>query len=286
MKDGQESNATPNAATEITTDATAVAPEPSKLRLFLESIGISWDAAYAIFIGVCAIVCVGLVAMAVRWHKSARLGREEEASRLFLQANSSGAMNEVLSKYGASKIKPVAMLRLAQYQQAEGSLALAKDTYDQFLREFPTHPMISTAELGKIACTESAGSMNDAIVAYDDFIARRPEDSLVSEAVFGKARCMERLGRLDEARQIYEDFIAAHSKSVWKSRAEQALEQIKKEIKRASEEPVQLAPTMSPMVSMPSLAPDQQDLSQVIVSPGPVTMPQQTEVQPAPQDKK
>ena len=233
MKEGQEANVGQKAAPQSKSET----PSLPKVRLFLESLGISWEAATLILISLGVLACAGLVTVAIGWHRSARENSEQQASRLLLQANSSAGVNELLTKYPSCKIKPVALLRLAQFQQADGNYTLAQDTYGQFLKEYPNHPLQSTAELGKTICVESAGNADQAIRDYDEFMARRPNDVLCSEAIFGKARCMERLGRLDEARQVYEDFLASHPESVWKTRAEQALELITKEIKRAAAGP-------------------------------------------------
>jgi len=238
MKEGQEANVSQNGRqtpAAVEPAAEGASPVLPKIRLFLESVGISWEIATRILIGLCLLACVGLAAAAIGWNRSARAAKEQEASRLLLQATSSARISELLGKYGTLKIKPVALLRLAQFQQAEGNYVLAQDTYGQFLKEFPTHSLLSTAELGKTICIESAGNVDEAVRGYEEFLARRPDDLLAGEAIFGKARCFERLGRIDDARQTYENFLVDNTNSVWKSRAEQALEVVTKEIKRASE---------------------------------------------------
>ena len=110
---------------------------------------------------------------------------------------------------------------------------LATSTYDQFIKQYPGHEFISTAELGKIVCMESQGIADKALKAYGEFAAKHTNDVLYAESIFGQARCMEELGQLEKAKQVYEEFIAAHTDSVWKAHAEMAMESVDTRMRRS-----------------------------------------------------
>ena len=92
--------------------------------------------------------------------------------------------------------------------------------------------LVEVAEIGRIQCEEAGDGPEAALKSFTAFLSKRPDSFLASEAMFGRARCLEQLGRMEEARQIYAEFGTKYTNSVWKSRAEMAMQAVDSEIKR------------------------------------------------------
>ncbi|MBP7830006.1 MAG: tetratricopeptide repeat protein [Kiritimatiellae bacterium] len=173
-----------------------------------------------------------------------------KAAQLLARAGSVEQLQQVVSQYPSTPSAPLAMLTLAARQFDGGQIELAQYSYAQFEQKFPKHPMKTAAELGRAQCLEAMGSLEQAEQAYDAFVAAHPDDYLAPLAKLGKARALAQGNRLEDARAAYEDFIAAHPESGWLPMAENALEQVNRQIRAGPA----AAPAAAPAVTIPDLS--------------------------------
>ena len=128
------------------------------------------------------------------------------------------------------------MMKQAQVQYSERNYDLAANTYERFIKMYPTHELAIAAELGGIFCNEARQTKEDlesALQGFTSFTTKYPDSFLCNEATFGRARRLEQLSRFEEARQIYEDFKVAHpSDNVWQERADANLKIVESELRR------------------------------------------------------
>jgi predicted negative regulator of RcsB-dependent stress response len=154
-----------------------------------------------------------------------------KAGQLLARAGTIEQLQQVVSQYPSTPSAPLAMLTLAARQYDAGQFEMAQYTYTQFEQKYPKHPMKTAAELGRAQCLEAAGNLDQAQQAFEAFVAARPDDYLAALARLGKARVLAQANRLEEARTAYEDFIAANPESGWIPMAENALEQVNRQIR-------------------------------------------------------
>ncbi|HOW96795.1 MAG TPA: tetratricopeptide repeat protein [Kiritimatiellia bacterium] len=235
-----------------------------------------------------ALIGLGLAAaflLGFGAYRSYRQNNVVKAAQLLARAGSVEQLQQVVSQYPSTPAAPMAMLTLAARQFDGGQFELAQYTYAQFEQKYAKHPMKSAAELGRAQCLEAMGQMDQAEQAFDAFVAAHPDDYLVPLARLNKARVLAQANKLEEARAAYEDFIAANPESGWLPQAENALDQINRQI-RAGPAAVP-APAPAPAVTIPEmssipLAPVAADSAAPAPEAPAVTIPETPAPAPAP----
>lgn len=258
----------------IETGAEAEAPQTDVDKL--RSVWREYGQPALIGLGLAAAFLLGFGA-----YRSYRQNNVMKAAQLLARAGSVEQLQQVVSQYPSTPAAPMAMLTLAARQFDGGQFELAQYTYDQFGKKYAKHPMKSAAELGRAQCLEAMGQLEQAEQAFDAFIAAYPDDYLVPLARLSKARVLAQANRLEDARAAYEEFIAANPESGWLPQAENALDQINRQI-RAGPAAVP-APAPAPAVTIPDMSAVTMPASPESPAPAPaVTIPETPAPAPAP----
>ena len=181
-------------------------------------------------------------------YKSSKAAKAEKAAAALMQAQSLEDIQRVAKEYDGTPAAPAALLGLANSYLQSGQILMAKNTYDQFISEYPSHIMMPSAELGKAYCLEAEGDLPGALGAYQAFVTKYPDYFLVPEAIFSQGRCLEQLGRFDESIVVYENFMVNDPESRWVPHAKTAILYVKKS-KRAREKGIETP--VQPLFSAP-----------------------------------
>ncbi len=179
-----------------------------------------------------SIAIVVVVLMAVVLYRTHKAKNEEVSNRMLGEARNAQALIAIRTQYPGTAAAKLALLQIAKTQYDGGDYIMATSSYDDFLSQYPKHPMAPVAELGKIHCTEAMGQVADALAAYKTFAGQNQDSFLAPLAVFGQARCLQQMRQYDNARALYEDFLAASPKTPWKGEIEDALKQIAREARK------------------------------------------------------
>jgi len=86
----------------------------------------------------------------------------------------------------------------------DGLYLLAADQYEDFIRSYPEHPLVSRARFMVAESHLYQGDIETAEEGYGEFLRQHPDDSLVPEAWFRLGGCLLQMGRHQEAVAAYE----------------------------------------------------------------------------------
>jgi len=175
--------------------------------------------------------CIILVAIiAVLLYRDYRRKGIEKASLMLSLAYSVQDLETLVAQHRSTPTAPLALMKLAKAYFDSGNYDMALNKYAEFEMEYPDHPLVEVAELGKAHCLEARGQLEEALSAFIAFSAQQPDHFLTSQAIFGQARCLEQLRRYREAKALCEDFVTLHPESGWVLRAEQSLAAINRKL--------------------------------------------------------
>jgi TolA-binding protein len=186
----------------------------------------------------------------VRYYRASAI---EKASSLLSAATQPSDLENIVKDYPRTPTAPLAMLSLARALYDRQDYVKAQATYEDFLARHAQHQMAPVAEMGKAHCLEGKGLLNDALKSFETFAATHKDHYLTTQALLGKARCLHQLGKTKEARIVIEDFVTAHPKSPWKARAEEMLDDFKRQPAVAAPKVESLIPPAGTNAPMPSL---------------------------------
>ncbi|NCC51394.1 MAG: tetratricopeptide repeat protein [Spartobacteria bacterium] len=243
--------------------------EEQQLMYFFKEYGMP------LVIGVVVAVLAFAGYAAYRNHK---INQSVQAAAMLASAQNADQLQNVINRYAKTPSAPVAMLALAGEYLNNGSYPMARTMYTRFETEYPDHPMVGAAEVGKAYCAEGEGNVEEALRMFQAFTQNHPNHFLTPQAVFSQARCLEQLGRLDEARIMYEEFLTDNEDDRWAAQAETALLYVKKEIRAREKGIVPAAPAPVQMMQAPmsfqqqpfNASPFEQPQVQVEAKPAPV----------------
>ncbi|NQT92331.1 MAG: tetratricopeptide repeat protein [Lentisphaerae bacterium] len=199
-----------------------------------------------------ALIVLALVAAVLYARRRSESG-EKEALVMLSSSRNIQEFESIATEYPDSPAAPLALLRAAKGHYDVGSYAMAIQKYSDFLETYADHVMAAAAELGKIHCTEAMGQTEKALLDFIAFANERPNNFLNSQAVLGQGRCLEQLRRYEEARTLYEDFLAEHADGPWTLVAEERLELVNGQLRRAARPAVSVGPLAT---EAPGNAPD------------------------------
>lgn len=172
------------------------------------------------------------LALGVTVYRGCRASQAAQASQMLGQARSVQHLQEVVNRFPGSPAAPVALLGVAKSQYDAGDYVLASSTYTDFLKRYPRHPLAPVAELGRLHCLEAMGQTEAALQGFTGFATNRADHFLAPLAQLARARCLEQLRQHEDARVIYEDFLATYTNSPWRAEVEEALSQLRREMRR------------------------------------------------------
>ena len=183
---------------------------------------------------VTAAVILGFLGF--EYFKRQRESAREEAASMLFTVNSVQDLDNMVLRYGATPVAPLALLKLAKAHFDAGNFDMASGKYDEFLQKHPQHPFAPAAVLGKLHCQEALGQIDQALAGFSAFIAEHPKHFLTAQAIFGKGRCLTVLGRAQEAKILYEDLLAQDRQGPWAMRAEEQIAILKRKLGEKPEE--------------------------------------------------
>ncbi len=148
-------------------------------------------------VAVVVIAAVGITA----WLVSIRQARLA-AETLFAQAHNPQAWREVIAKYPKSAPAANAYFLLAESLREAGQTDESNQTYERFLQDFPTHPLVGGARLGLATNYEVPGKDKEALEALRELQAGNSSSYAASFAGLMEARILIRQGKLVEAQKV------------------------------------------------------------------------------------
>lgn len=193
---------------------------------------------YVIPVGAGILIALAII-IGYGLYKSSKAAKSEKAAVALMQSKTLEDIQRVAKEYKTTPAGPAALLGLANSYLQSGQNLMAKNTYDQFISDYPTHIMKPSAELGKAYCLEAEGDLSGALTAFQNFVKNYPDYFMVPEAVFSEGRCLEQLGRFDESKIVYENFIVNYPDSRWIPHAKTAMLYVEKS-KRAKEKGIEM----------------------------------------------
>jgi len=101
-----------------------------------------------------------------------------------------------------------------------GSFKEAKEQFDKFLQENPSHPMANEALLGVAASLEGDGKSADAIARYEDLIKHHVADTTGPQARTALARLYMAENRPEDALPLYDELTRVNNNESWTIEAE------------------------------------------------------------------
>jgi len=142
--------------------------------------------------------------------------RTDTAGR-FAALKGAGALEEWESKKKAAEIKrpsdKASFLALAQKQEAAGERGVARELYDEYVKQWPADPRSADAwfRLGEIAYGDKR--YREAVLAYGRVAQDFPRSDKAPDALYRTAEAMIALDLKDDAKAILEDLVSRHPKS-------------------------------------------------------------------------
>jgi len=181
------------------------------------------------------ILVVAVAAVAVWTLFQRQEQNQRQAQQLLASAQSSGQFEEIINRFPKSEAAPLALLSVAKLHFDMGQYQDAIASYDNFLNQWPEHPLAQTAVLGRLFALEAQGDtarIQEAEAGFRAFAEKHPGHYLYPQARLGEARCKQQLGQLEEARGIYQDFLDTHPDNPWVAQIEERLLDLERKLSR------------------------------------------------------
>ncbi len=182
-----------------------------------------------------AIVLVAAVAVAGYYgYKNWQENRQAGASKVLMEAYTSGELEDGVAKYDSTKAGPAIRLRLAKKYFDEERYQEALDLYTALNGKAPAG-FEDIPAVGAAQCLEALGKYDEAKKAYDDFAAAKATSPLALSAKLGAARVVAAKGDKTAAVKILEDLKATvKDDAVATARIDVTIDVVKRWEKRAA----------------------------------------------------
>lgn len=120
---------------------------------------------------------------------------------------------QVIDKYGLSKVSRLALPELAYLKVLEKKYDEAISLYERFLNEVSDYaPYQSLARLALAACYEAKGDMEKAIQTLNQITAG-PDDLFKEEAMLSLARVYRLADQKDKSKEVLQEFVEKYENS-------------------------------------------------------------------------
>lgn len=131
-----------------------------------------------------------------------------------------------------------------------GNFKDAKEQFEKFLQENPSHPMANEALLGVAASLEGDGKNADAIARYEDLIKHHMADTTSPQAKSALARLYLAENRPEDALPLYEELARGNNSESWVIEAEIQRQELFARYPNLKKPPVRaLAPSPTPALT-------------------------------------
>jgi len=125
---------------------------------------------------------------------------------------------------------PMALIQAGALLFNEGDYEGALALYEQFLEEYPQHPLKENPAWGALHCQEALGNLDAALAG---FTAYTEDDLLYPQARLAVARIYEKRNQWTEARDLYETVLDTMPDTPWARQAEVFLQQARLQADKA-----------------------------------------------------
>jgi tetratricopeptide (TPR) repeat protein len=165
--------------------------------------------------GVTGVAVAGAVVGMVIWSQQEKEVSAGQAlssalvARTYSRTDSPEAMLKVASTYAGTSAGAQAILLGAGELFATGKPAEAQKQFEQFLRQYPAHPLAAQANLGLAASFAAEGKLEEAANAYKNVVDRFPNANTAPQARFALAGVYEAQGKFEPAARLFEEVAGA-----------------------------------------------------------------------------
>ncbi|MBI5774714.1 MAG: tetratricopeptide repeat protein [Verrucomicrobia bacterium] len=236
--------------------------------------------------GVAGAAALGLLAFFYSHHKAqqeldagtevVQLGRTVDASGRIVPPGASAYLKLAQTHSGTAAGERALLLAAGGYFTG-GQFGEAKNTFEQFTREFPNSRFAATAAFGLAASLDGSGDTDKALAAYETVVSSHATDPIAQQAKVAMGVLYEAKRQPEKALKLYEEVIKAKNSS-WGTEAEMRKERLQAQMAAPKFSAPMAPPTGLLAPAAPTPAP-----ANVKIAPAPATPPVKA---PAPANKK
>lgn len=133
---------------------------------------------------------------------------------------------DLLSRYGATRVAPKALYYKAVALEDSGRHDEAAKGFAEFLRDHPDDFLTPLARFGLGRAHEARGNAAEALLQYQALGEDRKGGFPREEALLAAARCQEALGKKDEALKIYRRILSEFPGSEYETEARSRIDRL------------------------------------------------------------
>jgi outer membrane protein assembly factor BamD (BamD/ComL family) len=174
-----------------------------------------------------------VVASLFMWKQSRNTQFRDEVLNAYTQASTADELAALSEVYPDQPEAPLALLQAAALQYNESEFEAAKSFYARFEALYPAHPLLNNATWGKWMSGEALGELDEALEGFQSISS---EQILYPQAVLGQARIHEKQSHPDEAFELYTLILEEFPDSAWAEQARVFSDQLKRQLRRETEE--------------------------------------------------
>jgi len=123
------------------------------------------------------------------------------------------APNDTSHTDATGGVDPETAYQAAYSDYAAGRYNLARQSFTEYLKQFPTSEVADNAQYWIGECAYATGDFNGAIDAFKKVVANYPNGDKVSAALLKTGISYARLKNMDEAKKYYREVITKYPKS-------------------------------------------------------------------------
>jgi TolA-binding protein len=169
-----------------------------------------------------AMVAAGISAVLWMRHHD----REIAAQDALLRAKGAEAQGAVAREHAGTAAAPLAWMAAGDAALAAGDTKAAEGYYREVVSKYPTHPLASAAWMGLGLALEIKEDRAGAMEAYRAVTTRYPQSFRAAEAWCAVGKVLKKNGDRAGAREAFERVVNGYADSVWRSQAEEWLEEL------------------------------------------------------------
>ena len=152
--------------------------------------------------------------------------QHKNAALAFTRAGTVGELRNVATTHSGLPAAGNALLKAAQLLAQDGKGREAIDELNQFLKDYPQHPLADLAKFRLADVQLQEGATQDAMTRFLE-VSNTPGSPYAALALLRVADQKWQDGQIDEARKLYQELLTKHGGNRMFDLAEQRLKQIK-----------------------------------------------------------
>jgi TolA-binding protein len=163
-----------------------------------------------VLLGLVVLLAIGA---AISWWRISINLKTHEAVVAWGAAETPEAKQKVIAAHPGVPLMAFSLLQVADEQFVAKDLAGAQKSYQQFIKDYPQHPLLNAARLGLAGILESQNQSKEAFDLYQQMARQKPVDSYTPLGLLNVARIQLARNEAPAARQSLEDGVAQYSKT-------------------------------------------------------------------------